>query len=214
MTRAFDPEARRAELAEAVGRVLLRDGIGAVSVRTVAAEAGVAVGSLRYVFPSRTDLVVGAARHMVAQSRARLTAPRPGTTARGYAEQLAQGLLPLMEQTRADLEINVALIAEARAVPELRPVRDEVQAGVREAVDGIVRLLRCDPPVAGPMTAAEHHAALRLHALLDGLALGLLHHDDVGPGWQARADEAWGVVLGELDRIAAEAGTVSGGGAA
>lgn len=214
MPRDFDPEARRAELAEAVGRVLLRDGIGAVSVRTVAAEAGVAVGSLRYVFPTRTDLVVSAARHMLAQTRARLAALRPGSTARGFAEELVRALLPLTERTRADLEINIALVAEARAVSELRPVRDEVQAGVREAADGVVRLLRSDPPVAGPPTAAEHAAAVRLHALVDGLALGLLHHDDAGPRWQARADEAWAVLVAELDRISAEAGAVSGGGAA
>ena len=39
MPRTIDHDARRAELAEAVWRVILHRGIGAVSVRTVAAEA-------------------------------------------------------------------------------------------------------------------------------------------------------------------------------
>ncbi|MHC5791974.1 hypothetical protein ACYT6H_10300, partial [Streptococcus pyogenes] len=77
MPRSFDAQTRRAELAEAVERVIMREGIGAVSLRTVAAEAGVALGSLRYVHPTRADLLVGAARHMLEQSTARLLALRP-----------------------------------------------------------------------------------------------------------------------------------------
>ncbi|MEX3565801.1 TetR/AcrR family transcriptional regulator [Micrococcus endophyticus] len=207
MATGFDADRRRAELAEAVGRVLVRDGIGAVSLRSVAAEAGVALGSLRYVFPTRTDLVVGAAEHMLAQSRSRLAAVRRGRSARSYAEEVARSLLPLTERTRADLEINVALIAESRAVPGLRAVRDEVKAGVREGAEGIVRLLRSDPPAAGPLTGHEHRAAVRLHALLDGFAIDLLHYEETGPAWDARAAEAWVVLAEELDRIAAGPGT-------
>lgn len=201
MPRTFDAQTRRAELAEAVERVIMREGIGAVSLRTVAAEAGVALGSLRYVHPTRADLLVGAARHMLEQSTARLLALRPALDARDYAETLAKAMLPLTEQTRAELEVNIALIAESRAVPELRAVRDDFQAGVRRTAEAIVRLLRSDPPQAGPFTHTEHASAARLHALLDGLALALFHHDDADAGWDVRVAEAWSVVQAELDRI-------------
>lgn len=49
--RTIDRDARKEQLAEAVWRVVRERGIGAVSVRTVAEEAGVVVGSLRHVFP-------------------------------------------------------------------------------------------------------------------------------------------------------------------
>jgi DNA-binding transcriptional regulator YbjK len=47
----------RARILHATLRVIAAGGIGAVSNRRVAAEAGVALGSLTYHFPSQTDLL-------------------------------------------------------------------------------------------------------------------------------------------------------------
>jgi TetR/AcrR family transcriptional regulator, regulator of biofilm formation and stress response len=49
--------ATRARILHATLRVIAAGGIGAVSNRRVAAEAGVALGSLTYHFPSQTDLL-------------------------------------------------------------------------------------------------------------------------------------------------------------
>lgn len=57
MPRRIDLDERREHLAQAVWTIIRERGIGAVSVRVVAAEAGVAVGSLRHVFPTRTELL-------------------------------------------------------------------------------------------------------------------------------------------------------------
>ncbi|MDR0415820.1 MAG: TetR family transcriptional regulator, partial [Propionibacteriaceae bacterium] len=46
MPRRIDAEARAAEIAAAALRVLGRDGLAGLSVRGVAAEAGIAVASL------------------------------------------------------------------------------------------------------------------------------------------------------------------------
>lgn len=47
----------RARILHATLRVIAAGGVGAVSNRRVAAEAGVALGSLTYHFPSQTDLL-------------------------------------------------------------------------------------------------------------------------------------------------------------
>lgn len=47
----------RARILHATQRVIAAGGVGAVSNRRVAAEAGVALGSLTYHFPSQTDLL-------------------------------------------------------------------------------------------------------------------------------------------------------------
>jgi DNA-binding transcriptional regulator YbjK len=51
------PPDTRARILHATLRVIAADGIGAVSNRRVAAEAGVALGSLTYHFPSQSDLL-------------------------------------------------------------------------------------------------------------------------------------------------------------
>ncbi|NKS98836.1 TetR family transcriptional regulator [Rhodococcus hoagii] len=58
MVTAVAPrEERKARLAEAVWRIIAERGISAVSVRTVAAEAGMAVGSLRNLFSTQAELL-------------------------------------------------------------------------------------------------------------------------------------------------------------
>ncbi|HLR93636.1 MAG TPA: TetR family transcriptional regulator [Jiangellaceae bacterium] len=65
MPRLIDHDERRERFAEATWRVILRDGVGGVSVRTVAAEAGHSTGSLRHVFASQSQLLVFALQLVV-----------------------------------------------------------------------------------------------------------------------------------------------------
>ena len=58
MPRLIDHDARRAEIADAAWRVILREGVTGASVRTVAAEAGLSSGSLRHVFATQSALLV------------------------------------------------------------------------------------------------------------------------------------------------------------
>ncbi len=48
---------RRAQLVEAARAVLCRDGVTGTTLRAVAAEAGVPLGTLHYVFPSKEQLI-------------------------------------------------------------------------------------------------------------------------------------------------------------
>ena len=57
MPKLIDHDGRRHEIAHAVWRIVLRDGVSAVSIRDVAAEAGLAVGSVRHVFGTKAELL-------------------------------------------------------------------------------------------------------------------------------------------------------------
>ncbi|MET8762334.1 TetR/AcrR family transcriptional regulator, partial [Lentzea sp. NPDC004782] len=57
MPKVVDHEERRRELAEAVWRIVRRDGIDHASVRAVAAESGWSSGSLRRYFPTQDSLL-------------------------------------------------------------------------------------------------------------------------------------------------------------
>lgn len=67
MPRYLDPYGRRAEIAAAVWRLLSHGGTGAPSFRRVAAETGLAVGSVRHFAPTQELLVF---RSMAALLRA------------------------------------------------------------------------------------------------------------------------------------------------
>lgn len=60
MPKVVDHDGRRSELAEAVWRLVERAGVEAVSVRSIAREAGWSTGSVAHYFPHRDELLVHA----------------------------------------------------------------------------------------------------------------------------------------------------------
>lgn len=193
MPRRIDLDMRKEQLAEAVWTTIRERGIGAVSVRTVAAVAGVAVGSLRHVFPTRSELLHFSAELMVRRATERIRAtPRSGDPATD-AMALLVHVLPLEPESRAELEVNIALIGEAPALPELVPIRDHAYQQLGMLCEHVVSLLA--PTLDSARTTSE---AKRLYAIVDGLAL----HVFMEP---AGSDTVWALDLlrDELTRITA-----------
>ncbi|QMU97256.1 TetR family transcriptional regulator [Microbacterium esteraromaticum] len=57
MPKIVDPAERRALIADALFRVIVRDGVGGVSLRNVAAEANVTAGMVQHYFASKDELM-------------------------------------------------------------------------------------------------------------------------------------------------------------
>jgi AcrR family transcriptional regulator len=179
MPKLIDHAERRDDLADATWRVIMRDGITGVSIRTVAAEAGLSTGSLRHVFPSKVDLLVYAMQLVNIRVTARVTAVMADADAdadadAGNRDRVRAALLeflPLDPGRRAEMEVNVALFAEAH-VEAIREVRDESSEKLRRACRHFLQRLGAN----GPEGELDDPAAA-LHALVDGLALHLLIDD-------------------------------------
>lgn len=146
MPSRIDRDSRKAQLAEAVWRVIGARRIGAVSVRSVALQAGVVVGSLRHVFPTRAELLEFSAELMVKRATERIRAVPEVEDPQQYALQALRHLLPLEADSRAELEVNVALIAESPALPELVPIRDHAYRQLPEVCTRLVGLLAGQGP--------------------------------------------------------------------
>ncbi|RIX33877.1 TetR family transcriptional regulator [Corynebacterium falsenii] len=196
MSRKIDREQRRQELANALWNVILKEGMAAVSIRSVAKEAGVVPGSLRYVFPTRAELIMYSARLMIDKVTDRIRTITPPGSAREYALAVIAELLPLDDTRRAEFDINLSLAAEARTFPELREI-------LREASDGLLYV--CRRAVCGvrglPENSADSDIELQahtLHSLIDGASFRIFQQDpSEGTSWAMQMIEA------ELERIAA-----------
>ncbi|MFC4015012.1 TetR/AcrR family transcriptional regulator [Nonomuraea purpurea] len=173
MPKLIDHEQRRQELAEAAWRVIMRDGIGHVSVRVVAAEAGLSAGSLRHVFPTQSELLVFAAHLVLARVRDRAAALSPRPTIRETVEALACELLPLDEGRRAEMEVWLALFGAANTEESLKGPREEALEALRDTCRWMIAQLDNGVDLS-PGRDLELEAR-RLHAVIDGLALHLLY---------------------------------------
>ncbi|MEV0005444.1 TetR/AcrR family transcriptional regulator [Micromonospora sp. NPDC050980] len=175
MPKIVDHDARRAELAEAMWRVVYRDGVGAATVRSIAAEAGWSPSALRHYFATQTELLVFAMEHVMAKATERFTAERRTGTVRDVVQGMLEELLPLDRQRVREAEVWLLLAARARADPAARKRMTEADDGVRRAAEIAVAQLTGE-------RSPDEAAVARLHALLDGLTLhALLHPDRLPP---------------------------------
>jgi AcrR family transcriptional regulator len=169
MPRLVDHEQRRAELAEAVWTVIRRDGLERASVRNVAQEAGLSMGSLRHYFATQSELLCFAMQLVGDRARARVAALEPAADARRAAEQLLHELVPLDDERRAEAEVWLAFTGRALVDPQQRAVFQGIHDQLNGACTTAITLL-----VDAGLTTEGLDVALeanRLHALLDGLAL-------------------------------------------
>ncbi|MDN3494952.1 TetR family transcriptional regulator C-terminal domain-containing protein [Planococcus sp. APC 4015] len=138
------PDERRAEIADAARRIALTRGPAAVTLRSVATEAGVAPALVAHYTPSMEDVVATAFATIVADE---LIEIEQLVSASGDALPRMQALLStLLDDTRADVTLvwvqawslgsNEALAAEVRIRMDdwAAFIEAEVRAGVASGV--------------------------------------------------------------------------------
>jgi AcrR family transcriptional regulator len=180
MPRLVDHEQRRAQLAEAVWTVIRRDGLPRASVRNVAREAGLSMGSLRHFFATQSELLCFAMQLVGDRAQARIRAMEPAADPRRRAEQLLHQLVPLDDERRAEAEVWLAFTGHAQVDPQQRAIYQQIHDQLNGACSWAIRLLED----AGLTTRGldVQLEASRLHALLDGLALhGVMRPSVVSP---------------------------------
>ncbi|MDA0565055.1 TetR/AcrR family transcriptional regulator [Streptomonospora sp. S1-112] len=103
MPRTADHAQRRTQIIEGLLRVAGRDGLHAVTMRSVAAEAGVSLRLVQYYFHSKGRLVNAALTHLEEQSNRRWAervARDPEGSVRAAVEGFLAEALPTDEHTR------------------------------------------------------------------------------------------------------------------
>lgn len=172
MPKIVDHAARREEIAEALWRVVRRDGIRAASVRTIAAEAGWSAGAVRYYFPDQDGLLSFAMDLVSRRVTERVSAIEPKGSATAIALRYLEEALPLDAERRAEFDVWMAFMAQARAesgAGSLQEHVDTVHNGLRQLCESLLRSLADDGALLAGLDLRRE--AERLHALLDGLAL-------------------------------------------
>lgn len=153
--------------------------MSAVSLRTVADSAAVSVGSLRHMFPTRDALLVYAAELMIERVTERIRAVKPSGDALADATTILMHLVPIDSQRRSEMEINVALVAESGADPNLVKIRAQANAEIAGLCESLLVQLRPNAPLARVEARSR-----KVHALVDGLAFHLVQSaNDADSNW-------------------------------
>lgn len=172
MPKQVDHEQRRADIAAAVWRLTVEEGLDAVSMRSVAAAAGVSLGQVQHYFASKDDLLLAAVDLIGAQFGRRWAAASPEPTPRALIRTYLRQLLPLDEERRVEAHVGSAFLARAPHSPR---IAEMLRGGFTWATDLLVGWLE-DAQRAGQVDAGRdpRREARTLVALVDGLAIHAL----------------------------------------
>jgi AcrR family transcriptional regulator len=187
-----DAVIRRQEIVDAVFRIIATDGLERASLREVADEAQLAVGSVRHYFASSDELLTHAFAVVVDRIVGRLTdadsllgdAPPASGEQRAAVLALLGEFLPLDEQRAVDACVWMAFKNAARTRPFLAAEADRSHRAVAAVVGGLILGL-----AEAEGVDADHAAGLDqqvlvteaelLLAVLDGLTM----HALLQPEW-------------------------------
>ncbi|PXY22236.1 TetR/AcrR family transcriptional regulator [Prauserella muralis] len=177
MPKTVDHTERRAGIADALVRVAARDGLHAVTLRAVAAEAGVSLRLVQYYFETKAQLLHGTLLLLEERSRTRWAArlaalPRP-VPARAYVEAFLAEALPTDERSRAFHLVWTSYAVLAMTDPEL--AGQPFVAGparLERELTGVLRHARASGELAADRDPATE--AARLLAVNHGLGTSVL----------------------------------------
>jgi AcrR family transcriptional regulator len=122
MPRLADHEQRRRQIAEAVWRIASARGLEDVSLRKVAAEAGVSLRLVQYYFGTRDDLLLGALEILNADAGESIRAgigPEEDVTPREVLRALLVGMLPIDDERRTRYLVHLAYFVRSLSDPGL-----------------------------------------------------------------------------------------------
>lgn len=135
---------------DATLHVLARDGIAGVKIRTIAREAGVAVGLANYHFDNKTALV-GAALRRIGEHDLELITPTDGDEyVQSHRDRLERCLRRTLDPEFLDpayLSLRLQLWSLAGVDPAFAAINRNAQ---RRYLDGLTKLLQAARPDLGP----------------------------------------------------------------
>jgi AcrR family transcriptional regulator len=196
MPKQVDHEARRQQIAEAVCRLAAREGLEAVSLRHVAAEAGVSMGLVQHYFSTKDQMLLFAFHTMGERFEKRMVEsaaalPQPHTT-RSLLRAMLVEMLPLSEDARAVGPLWIAFLSRAMVEPGLAGQLRASGGALREFVRDQLREAKRAGEIPSGLDPDLETATLL--ALVDGL----MAHALIDPGL---AETARRTLDYHLDRI-------------
>jgi AcrR family transcriptional regulator len=178
--RQVDYEDRRRQIAEAVCTLIARSGMEAVSLRDVAAQAGVSMGAVQRCFRTKEDMLLFAlehiSQHVSERANQRIAATSTPQAASTLLSHTLAELALLDEDSQTQAHVWLAFVAHAPASEKLAAVLHDTYTKLHGLIAWIMRYGQDTREF--PHTLDPDREANTLLALADGLTVHVLagHH--------------------------------------
>ncbi|MBP1904706.1 AcrR family transcriptional regulator [Paenibacillus turicensis] len=177
MPKIVDHEKQRQLVADAAIRLIKKGGLEHATVRNIAVEAGLSVGSMRHYFSTQADLFTFCMNIFIkrVQERVRNTdmdndlfANDPFTG----LQAILMEFIPFDEDRKMEMEVWLSFTAKTLVHPGLQAVSEQMYEGIRGVVKFVLEQLTVYKLAKPNLNLALE--TYKLSALMDGLAVHLI----------------------------------------
>lgn len=169
MPKIVDHDKQRMLVAEAAWRIIRRDGMEQASVRNIAEEAGISVGSMRHYFSTQSELLLYAMNLVSERVSKRIQQMSFDGSPMDNMKCLLLEFLPNTDEKLAEMEVWYAFTAKSKTDPALKELADTVYDELRQAVGSVITYL-IKLNLSRPDLDKELEIE-RLYAMVDGLGI-------------------------------------------
>lgn len=169
MPARIDADFRRKEAVEAALRLVVAEGIDGLSLRKVADESGLNIGSVRHYFDGHHDLLAAAAQeagdrmgHRLAKYPVEHLRGLRGSNAIDALQALIEEVLPVDEQRREESIVVAEFVMASRTRPVFHAMSERMGTDLAEVISEALVMLGAQDPDTG---------TARLVAVIGGLTL-------------------------------------------
>lgn len=195
MPKVVDHEQRRLHYLEAFWRVVEREGVGAVSTRSVAAEAGMSKSNCGHYFASQNELIAAAVEQYLSAVWAEFEAIDLRGCTRRTAIRAILLAIPRSPERRRQSQVWLWLISRRASDPDLADSLERINAQGRRGMGLLFTAMQANGLIGeGRNLRLEGD---RLHALVDGISLQTLSDPTLMPDRAIRS-----LVAAHVDELA------------
>lgn len=147
MPRLVNHADRKKRLVEAVWSLAVRNGLEGVTLRKVAAEAGVSMGQVQHYYPSMSDLVQDAMRRSVLELNAKIEASIAAIDTAGAEDMLRQCLYAMVrldEESVRLIRFSLAVVGRAMSDSTMAQVLAPADDQLRDFTAGLITAARVE----------------------------------------------------------------------
>ncbi|WP_152399688.1 TetR/AcrR family transcriptional regulator [Paenibacillus cellulositrophicus] len=169
MPKIVDHELQKAKVAEATWRVIQKHGIEQASVRNIAEEAGISVGSMRHYFSTQSELLSYSMKRVSERVSQRIYDTVFSGDLMQDIPSLLHEVLPTDNEKRLEMEVWFSFVVKSLSDDSLRTLRHQVDDELRSIFVTVFNgLSESQLLLPGLDFAIEVE---RFYAVLDGLAI-------------------------------------------
>jgi AcrR family transcriptional regulator len=185
MPKIVDHDAQRECFADAAIRLIARDGFEGMTMRAVAAEAGLSYGSLFHYFGSKDELLIHAVRQLTAQQSRRVNEFSSRSKGLRALQRLLFDDALVDAASRDEAVVWLAFLSRAALQPDLARIHGQMIDGWLERIRQMLEEARAAGEVPATLDAEAEALAIWVYSAGVGQQ-GLLYPQRFPPARQRK----------------------------